>query len=170
MTSSLSTNPTALPIQLWAVLNICLTLLPRAGCCDTSTAKGIFGSSITSRSVWVSTQRTFKISHVHGKSLLCSFEQRLPERPQALSCLLAVLLENTMYFGWRIMLWPSLIQPKHRGRRAERAFPWCACLLKSSSALQLLVKFITLQVTATISSRGGNVRLLLRLLGSRPWF
>lgn len=40
MTSDLSTNPTALPIQLWAVRNICLTLLPHTGCCDTSTVKG----------------------------------------------------------------------------------------------------------------------------------
>lgn len=69
-----------------------------------------------------------------------------PRSPrEVLVSLLAVLLENTMYFVWRIMLWPSLPWPKHRGQSAQLTFPWCTCLFKSSSASQLLVKFITLQ-------------------------
>lgn len=88
-----------------------------------------------------------------------------PRSPgEVLVCLLAVLLENTMYYVWRIMLWPSLPWPKHRGQHS------CDVHIYLNPASQLLVKFITLQVTATVSSRGGNVRSLLRLLGSPPWF
>lgn len=89
MPSNSITNPTALPIQLWAVPNICQTLLPRAGCCDTSTAKGKgdFWSYMASPSTRISTRRTFEISHVPGSSLLCNFEQRLPEKPLRSPCL-----------------------------------------------------------------------------------
>lgn len=85
MASNLSTSPTALPIQLWAGPNICL---PRTGCCDTSPVKGKGDFWILHRfTFWDSTQRTFKISHVPGRSLLCSLEQRLPEKPLRRPCL-----------------------------------------------------------------------------------
>lgn len=89
MASNLITSPTALPIQLWAGPNICL---PRTGCCDTSPVKGKGDFWILHRfTFWDSTQRTFKISHVPGRSLLCSLEQRLPE----------MSLPAFLLFSWR---------------------------------------------------------------------